>query len=188
MFKLEADRWQKMWPSPSPWREWCHCRSGGLSLSTWDLLKLFFFDLPILAGKVNNCILVCVRLVFMLKWTHGSEFWQKRWRRMSFKAAQKPLSLLWVSTYKLNVVEPFLSELLLHSAAAILNQEATVWKRIISVKHLNSQIHTSMTFSVLADSLWASLCSETVSTAALAGPHGESPELLYRASFFPPQK
>lgn len=186
MFKLEVDGWQKMWPSASPLREWGCCRAGRLSLSTWDLLKLFFFDLPI--GKVNNCILVCVRLVFMLKWTHGSEFWQKRWHRMDFKAAQKPLSTLWVPTYKLNVVEPFLSELLLHSVAVVLNQEATVWKRIISVKYLNSQINTSMMFSVLAYSLWAPLCSETVSTAALAGQHGESPELLYRASFFPPLK
>ena len=52
---------------------------------------------------------------------------------------------------------------------------------VINVKRPNSQLHSSPSFPLLVDFLWVSLCSESVNTAA---PHGESPELLYKATFF----
>lgn len=52
----------------------------------------------------------------------------------------------------------------------------------------STQIHSSTSFSVLGDFLWVSLCSESVNTAGLAAPRGDSPELLYEATFFQPQK
>lgn len=55
---------------------------------------------------------------------------------------------------------------------------------IINVKHPNSQLHSSTSFPLSVDLLWVSFCSESVNTAALPAPHGESPELLYKATFF----
>lgn len=137
----------------------------------------------------NMSDLLCV---FYAQESCNFEFWQTRWHRISTADTTAETWFTGSTWYYAPQIERHAPWPEPHRTAQMSTQCSRLSQTrgqdlrrdIINVKHPNSQPHSSTSFSQLVDFLWVCFCSKSVNTAALPVPHGESPELLYKATFF----
>lgn len=130
--------------------------------------------------------MVYARLVLLIQAQKNSCFWVLTERVTQAKCYSSSQASLNIMSLGLSVMGAALNYAhacthQMSTQCSGLSQTSCLYLRrdTINMKHPNSQLHSSTSFSLLVDFLWVSFCSESVNTAALAAPHGESPELLY---------